>query len=444
MRKFVEFPIKNSQVFQHQLLGWAGKFKSCCFLNSNGSASSKKSIYSDYDFLAGIDHIDVMNPLSTNFFEAFKTFYETKKDWLFGHLSYDLKNELEPLQSTHPDYVQFPLYHFFQPRYVFVVHPQSVQIGFLDELTTESEVNVIYQEVCNQKGEQSKENQAVNPTLNSIRMQPRVSIKNYLNTCKRIKQDILKGEIYEMNYCQEFYAEQAEIDPLQIYLKLNEISQAPFSCFYHLADHYLISSSPERFLKKKGDKLISQPIKGTMKRGNSAEEDQLLKHILLHDLKEKSENVMIVDLVRNDLSKTAEKGSVKVEELCGIYTFNQVHQLISTISSVLKKNIHFVQAIQGAFPMGSMTGAPKIRAMELIEKYEESKRGLYSGAVGYVSPEGNFDFNVVIRSLLYNQATKYLSLMVGSAITEKSDPEKEHAECLLKAKAIFEVLEKAN
>ena len=150
---------------------------------------------------------------------------------------------------------------------------------------------------------------------------------------------------------------------------------------------------------------------------------------------------MIVDLVRNDLSRIAKKDSVKVDELFGVYTFDQVHHMISTISCELREDKGLKDVFEATFPMGSMTGAPKIRAMELIEKFEQTKRGLYSGAVGYISPEGDFDFNVVIRSMQYNALNKYLSFMVGGAITIGSDAELEYEECLVKAKALFEVLE---
>ena len=151
---------------------------------------------------------------------------------------------------------------------------------------------------------------------------------------------------------------------------------------------------------------------------------------------------MIVDLVRNDLSRIAVKNTVKVDELFGIYTFDQVHQMISTISCEVKAETTIKDILQATFPMGSMTGAPKIRAMKLIEKFEETKRGLYSGAIGYISPEGDFDFNVVIRSIQYNTLKMYLSFMVGGAITIASDAELEYQECLVKAKALFEVLER--
>ena len=149
---------------------------------------------------------------------------------------------------------------------------------------------------------------------------------------------------------------------------------------------------------------------------------------------------MIVDLVRNDLSRIAKRGSVKVDELCKVYTFKQVHQLISSVTAEIAEGIPPVEAIRASFPMGSMTGAPKISAMKIIEELEETQRGVYSGAVGYFSPDGDFDFNVVIRSILYNSDNKYLSFSVGGAITARSQPEKEYEECLLKAKAMREVL----
>ena len=236
----------------------------------------------------------------------------------------------------------------------------------------------------------------------------------------------------------EFFAKTIHINPLEIFKKLNRVSLSPFSCFYRMYNKSLMCSSPERFLKKSRDKIISQPIKGTARRGKNISEDAEIKKILSQNKKEKSENVMIVDLVRNDLSKTC--NNVNADELYNISTFKQWHQMISTISGKIRKGVHVIDVIKNAFPMGSMTGAPKVRAMELIEMYEKTKRGLYSGAVGYFTPGGDFDFNVVIRSILYNQPSNYLSFQVGSAITANSIPENEYKECLLKANGIFEAL----
>ena len=256
-----------------------------------------------------------------------------------------------------------------------------------------------------------------------------------------MQQHILRGDCYEINFCQEFFAKKTIIDPVATYKKLSAVSPNPFSALYKMNDQWLICASPERFLKKQGTKILSQPIKGTSKRIDNSEKDKLSKDELFNSAKDRSENVMVVDLVRNDLSKLCKEGTVQVDELYGVYSFPQVHQMISTISGELKADISFSTIVKAAFPMGSMTGAPKQRAVTLIEKYEQTKRGIFSGALGYISPEGDFDFNVVIRSIMYNAATAYLSFQTGSGITFYSDPEKEWEECLLKATAIKTVLE---
>jgi para-aminobenzoate synthetase component 1 len=254
-----------------------------------------------------------------------------------------------------------------------------------------------------------------------------------------LKKEIQRGNIYEINYCQEFFAEHVELkDNIDTYFKLNQLTKAPYSTFLNVANFSVFSGSPERFISRKGNKLISSPIKGTRKRGKNKTDDENYKKELLQDKKERSENVMIVDLVRNDLSKIATPGSVKVDELFGIYTFETVHQMISTISCELKKGLTFTDILKATFPMGSMTGAPKIRAMKLIEKHEDFRRGIYSGSIGYIKPNGDFDLNVIIRTLIYNKDKKYLSCPVGSAITSNSNPESEYQECLVKVQGILD------
>jgi para-aminobenzoate synthetase component 1 len=273
-----------------------------------------------------------------------------------------------------------------------------------------------------------------------IKIQQRISKENYLSKVTKMLEHIQLGAIYEANFCMEFYAENTKIDPLEIYKKLNSISEPPFAVYFKNNEQFLMSASPERYLKKEQEKVISQPIKGTAKRFSDSNLDKKSKLGLSENPKEHSENIMIVDLVRNDLSKTATKGSVAVEELCEVYSFKQVHQMISTVVSSVAHTTSPIEILRTTFPMGSMTGAPKISAMNIIETLEETKRGLYSGAVGYFTPNGDFYFNVVIRSILYNAKNQYVSFSVGSAITSLSDPEKEYEECLLKAKAMFEVL----
>jgi para-aminobenzoate synthetase component 1 len=366
-----------------------------------------------------------------NGLETLKNFISNKGQWSFGFLTYDLKNEIEYLSSSHPDRIGMPLLHFFKPEYILELGKKELIIHYYQNSIADPDK--IFKEI----------NETVVPQpeiLPSSEILSRTNREEYIRTVNKIREEIRIGNIYELNYCQEFFSENCSLNPAQVYLNLVEISPMPFSCFYRYNDKYLISASPERFLKKEGSKIISQPIKGTIRKGNSAEEDALLVEQLYRDPKERSENVMIADLVRNDLSRIAMKGSVTVEELYGIYSFKQVHQMISTVKGEIREGASLVDILKASFPMGSMTGAPKVKAMELIEKYESARRGLFSGAVGYISPEGNFDFNVVIRSILYNDTNKYLSFMTGSAITFNSDPEKEYQECLLKAQAIREAL----
>ena len=415
--------IANS-ISAQNILAWAEQFDQCCALFSNDSTAN-------YDFLIAASASQEIIP-AENCFEELRKFYNEKPQWLFGFFSYDLKNEVEHLSSENFDGIQLPQLYFFVPEFLFISKNGKLTVHYPDYLS-ETEAAEIINDVKTQYPAPSTQHPAPN-------IQPRITKEEYLQTVRKFQEHIQFGAIYEANFCQEFFAENAEINPLNTFLKLREISPTPFSAFYKFRDKYLLCASPERFLKKEGNKIISQPIKGTAKRGKTDAEDAVLKSLLLHDVKEQSENVMVVDLVRNDLSRTAKDGTVIVDELFGIYTFSQVHQMISTISAELRDDVHFIDAIKEAFPMGSMTGCPKIKAMELIEKYETTKRGLFSGAVGYITPNGDFDFNVVIRSMLYNAFTKYLSMMAGSAITAKSIPEKEYEECLMKAKAMFEVL----
>ncbi|MGQ1908157.1 aminodeoxychorismate synthase component I [Marinifilum sp. RC60d5] len=434
MRKKLTFHIPDTQKFKEQLLFWSKKFEYASILDSNDASqkANSKVEYNTYELLAGIDAMEIIEP-KKDCFTCLKKAVRESKDWWFGYLAYDLKNEIESLDSKNDDGLNFPEMNFFRPRWVFILDRNTLIVHFYDEEFNEYEILALIQNIQSLSIPELKL-----VKINDIKF--KISREEYLISIKKLKEHIRKGDIYEVNFCQEFYADNTSLQPEQVYRKLMKVSPTPYACFYKLGDQFLLSASPERFIKKEGNKIVSQPIKGTAKRGADAAEDKLIKEQLYEDPKERAENIMIVDLVRNDLSRTAAKGSVKVEELCGIYSFPQVHQMISTVVSELRANIHFVDAIRDCFPMGSMTGAPKVRAMKLIEKYESSKRGLFSGAVGYISPEGNFDFNVVIRSILYNAKKNYLSFMVGGAITMQSNPEKEYEECLLKAKAIMKVL----
>lgn len=275
---------------------------------------------------------------------------------------------------------------------------------------------------------------------NTIQIHAKISKEEYIEKINILKQHIKQGDIYEINFCITFEAFNVSIDPLTIYQKLNSISNAPYSALAKFDTKYIISSSPELFLTKTGNSLISKPIKGTAKRGASPEIDKQIKEKLHSNLKERNENVMIVDVARNDLSRLAKKGTVRVNKLFDIETYDQVHQMISTVSCELKDNTSFEKIIQATFPMASMTGAPKIRAMELIDKYELYNRGPYSGALGYIEKNGDFELSVLIRSIFYDEEKKYLSFTVGSAITSMCNAEAEYEECLLKAKAMINAL----
>ena len=426
-RTFHRFQVKNADQQFMKMMQWGQKhFSTCCFLNTNQYAHDR---YTRFNQALALGVADETSGIGTDDFSELRKFSDKHTDWLFGFFSYDLKNQQENLESRNFDGIELPLIHFFRPIVLVFPGNDFLLIGCLPGYGQFSDPAFVFGQINNFV-------EAPLQAFSPVEMKQRVPRERYLHQVGNIRQNIQLGYIYEMNYCVEFFSANAIIDPLTVYGRLNQLSPTPFSCYYRLNDKYLMCASPERFLRKQGKKLISQPIKGTAKRGSSPTEDELLKKQLSEDPKERSENVMIVDLVRNDLSRTAKKGSVKVEELFGVYSFRQVHQMISTVVSKLRDDTHFTDAIRFAFPMGSMTGAPKVQAMKLIENYEDTRRGLYSGAVGYISPEKDFDFNVIIRSVLYNQSRSYLSYMAGSAITIGSVPEREYEECLLKAKAM--------
>lgn len=427
MRTTRTFQIQDPKRFKQQLLEWSKKFYEIVWLDSN----EYRSQTGEYEAILAVE---AFTALKTDYYDAFdklKEYQETTKDWIFGYLSYDLKNDVEDLKSLNFDGLEFPDLYFFQPQKLIFLKGDRAEFHYLRMVDDEIEAD--FEKIS------STSFQAVSG-IPKTEVLARISKEEYLEKVQKILWHIHRGDIYEANFCQEFYTENISLSPLEIYHSLNCISAPPFAAYLKLENFSLVSASPERYLKKKGKDLLSQPIKGTARRSNDLEEDLKIASELALDPKEHSENVMIVDLVRNDLSRIAEKGSVQVDELCKVYTFRQVHQLISSVRAKIAENIPPVEALRTSFPMGSMTGAPKISAMKIIEELEETKRGLYSGAVGYFTPEGDFDFNVVIRSILYNSENKYLSFSVGGAITAKSDPEKEYEECLLKAKAMREVL----
>ncbi len=430
MRTSKSFSFNNLSKLKAQLLSWAQQFEEVVWLDSNSYLNKTAG---EYEAVLAVDAFTLLKTDTADAFEKLKEYQNLSKDWLFGYLTYDLKNDVEKLTSTNSDELNFPDLFFFQPKKIIRLIGSTIYFDYLNVVSDEidADFNALTNEAIFEE----------TATFKKAKIELKITKDTYKEKVGQIKKHIAKGDIYEANFCQEFFAKNTTINPLSTYKALNAISKPPMASFLKADNLYALCASPERYLKKKGNLITSQPIKGTAKRANSIKEDEILAQNLGSNLKERSENIMIVDLVRNDLSKTALKGSVKVHELCKVYAFEQVHQMISTITSKVSNSTSPVDVLKSTFPMGSMTGAPKISAMKIIENLEATKRGLYSGSIGYFTPEGDFDFNVVIRSILYNEEKKYISLSVGGAITNKSDINSEYEECLLKVKALRKVLE---
>ncbi len=431
MRITQTFTIDIIGNIKSQLLDWAQQFDEVVWLDSN----MHKQQYGSYDAILAVE---AFTSIKTDFVDAFEKLNEYQQetnDWLFGYLTYDVKNATENLVSQNSDGLAFADLSFFQPKKIITLKGNTLEFHYLKMV--DDEIDLDFKRILKVTTDKQKDSKA-----KRVKIRVKLTHDQYRERVGKMQQHIIRGDIYEANFCQEFFAEETIIDPLVTYKALNDISHAPFAAFMKFEEQYALCASPERYILKKGKQLLSQPIKGTAKRSSDSIKDALLVKELKESEKERAENIMIVDLVRNDLSKTAQKGSVHVSELCEVYSFSQVHQMISTVKSTMREDCTPVDALRTTFPMGSMTGAPKVSAMQIIENLEVTKRGLYSGSIGYFTPNGDFDFNVVIRSILYNEQKKYVSYSVGSAITAKSDINAEYEECLLKAKAMRQVLEK--
>ena len=430
MRNNTTFQISDNHSFRNQLLNYSSKFAHFVFLDSCGN-----NVYgeTEFDYLLAAGNYKSVIKNAGGAFDELQQFLDKNKEWCFGFLGYDLKNEIEKLSSQNHDSIGFPDMMFFIPEIIVKVKNGKVILSNLSESSITLTNEEIFQEICNRT-------ESVEREFPPIKLIPKINKEDYLKKINEIRQHIIDGDVYELTFCQEFYSENVAIEPLIVFEELCKISKAPFSVLFRWENKYLISASPERFLKRSGNKIISQPIKGTTKRSIDPTIDAQLKNELLHSEKDRAENVMIVDLVRNDLARIGKTGTIKVDELFGIYSFEQVHQMVSTISAIVQNDLSVTDILKNTFPMGSMTGAPKVMAMELIEQYETSKRGLFSGAFGYISPDGDFDFNVVIRSIIYDALQQYVSVQVGGAIVFDSVAEKEYEECVVKLSGIVAVL----
>jgi para-aminobenzoate synthetase component 1 len=369
--------------------------------------------YSDFEVF-GLGEIESFTSA-----EAVDYKMRTNPDWLLGHINYN-----PGFEQCNPSFFDNPPFRFFVPAVLALREGKNVSVWVHPAVSKADAMRLI------KAGRTEKPGYGQTDTR---KLRPHISREEYIQHVECLLGEIAYGSIYEANFCQAFTLDQARISPRRIYANMQRFTPNPFAAYYHCDGHFAMIASPERFLKKQGNRLLSQPIKGTKARDSNPEVDVALSLALTADPKERAENIMITDLVRNDLSRVSVPGTVQVEELCGVYSFPGVHQLVSSVSGHLRPRILFSEILKAAFPMGSMTGAPKASAMQLIEREESFKRELFSGSVGYITPAGDFDFNVVIRSLFYNSRTRVLSGATGGAVTAQSNPMGEYAESLTKA-----------
>jgi para-aminobenzoate synthetase component 1 len=417
-RKKQVFSVTVNDELIRQCLQWANRFR---YFNYFSPQNFTRYPYGAFEHrLFATDQIPFTLNDSKDL-KRFRHYFNTKKDWYVGFLNYNLAHTLWKTPLSGFKHISHPALSFYRPEIIvefrsheLIIEARNPEESF-EQIRSENPLEAITVEI---------------PPL-----QPLTSRDAYLNNVQKIRDHILKGDFYEMNYCMEFLSGPTTADPVSLFLNLAEKTRNPFTALQKYDAVYTLCFSPERFMKKQGNKIISQPIKGTIRRDADERMNQLLQEQLLNSEKERAENLMIVDLVRNDLNRTAETGSVKVEELFGIYGFRNVNQMISTVTSELSGEYHLLDALLQAFPMGSMTGAPKIRVMEAIDAYENFTRDLFSGTIGYIKPNGDFDFNVVIRTIFLDLANKNMSVRAGSAITYDSIPEEEYEECMLKVKS---------
>ncbi len=382
------------------------------------AANPKRSITA-YDSTVEIMENGDKKTIEANPWEALQDFRSDNKSWLFGYLGYDLKNFVENLESSNLPLTDTPDMYFMEPEILLKIENGEIEVLSENfDLPTKTKSGL--------------------PGSVEMKLQPLIGKDEYIETVETIQEKIHQGDFYEMNYtiplCGGYIG-----DPYWLYSRMREINPVPFGAFISHEKFSVCSASPERFLRKEGDSIRSEPIKGTAGRSMDSEMDKINREELMND-KNRAENLMIVDLVRHDLSKVSKSGSVKVSKLYDVQTFGTVHQLISVVESQAQEGADPVDIIKNCFPMGSMTGAPKIEVMKTTDQLEMYKRGIYSGAIGYITPEDDFDFNVVIRTAILQDDSLFYP--VGGAITSDSDPESEWEECMIKSRNVTEIFEK--
>lgn len=424
MRKIEEitFHPEELKIIKRKVLYWLKAYSTFIYLDNNAYRNAPNR----FELLAGAG---VRREVAVEEIDA------VKGDWLFGHIGYDFKNTIFPrLHSRHTILADFPATSFYVPDVVISIPFGSATLQVA--AVTEDPAVVL---------------QAILATVvpadvsGSIQVDEATWVSDfdsssYMDTVGQLRQHITEGDCYEINLCNGHRVTVRSIRPYELFDTLNGQNPAPFAAFCRYGERFLLSTSPERYLYREGATVLSQPIKGTTGRSADPLEDERQRTGLYHSIKERAENVMITDLVRNDLARICETGSIEVPELFGVYTFSSLHHLISTVQGRLLPGSTLRDIITIPFPMGSMTGAPKYIVMQLIEQYERSARGIFSGTVGYITPSEDFDFNVVIRSLVYDGEQSVLSLHTGGAITIDSDAAAEWNEASLKALRLKQVM----
>ena len=428
MRVKLEMEVAAIHQIKKKLLQWADQFEEVIWLDSN----AYPNIHNKYQAILAVDADYVFQTDSTEALNDLKEYRKTNKDWLFGYLSYDAENPLDKEINKKTDYLEFSKLSFFHPSKIFFIKKDGIELHYSSD--KENEIKSDWEAINNVEIQDNPQAEL------NLQIKAKLSKQEYLDKVRKIKAYIEKGELIEINFCQEFYSQTALQHPLSVYQHLNEISKTPFAAYLRMGDKYALCASPERYLSNTNGEIKSQPIKGTAKRKNNILEDRKARMALEKDEKEVLENTITTEMIVDELYAIAEEGSVQVTELSKVYTFEQVHQLISTIICQLNPELDAVDVIKATYPMGSMTGIPKMNSLAIIDEIENFHRGLYSGSIGYFAPNGDFDFNVVIRSILYNATNNYVSFASGGAITALSDPEKEYEESMLKVQAMAKVL----
>ncbi len=343
-----------------------------------------------------------------------------------GYFAYDMKNLVERLPEKARDDLDLP----------------DCILGFYDSA-------VVYDHACDEfhvtgRGlglekilSEARRQENAPPPPSPAEPEPNFTVREYVRAVEKAKEYIRRGDIYQVNLSQRFETGFSG-DPFSLYCRLRDASPAPFSAYLDFGEVKILSSSPERFLLKRGDYVETRPIKGTRPRGEDARGDASLERDLAASAKDRAEHVMIVDLERNDLGRVCEYGSVRPSEMFSLERYSTVFHLVSTVSGRLRPGTDALDCLRAAFPGGSITGAPKIRSMEIIEELEPVKRSIYTGAIGYISFDGNMDTSIAIRTIVIKGKKAYFQ--VGGGIVADSDPEAEYQETLDKARGMMAAL----